>query len=66
MLHHLQIVVCPLLHFFLHFVAWLPNLIVSTNFELLLYLFLLPFYHSSLECFFCHKFKSLQQLFAYI
>jgi hypothetical protein len=66
MFHHLQIAVHPLLHLFFHFVAWLPDLMVSTNFKLLLDLCLLLFYHSSLDLFFCHKFKSLQQLFAYI
>jgi hypothetical protein len=48
-LHHLQMIVLPLLHFGLHYVAWLPGLIVFTNFKLVIDLCLLPSYYSSLE-----------------
>jgi hypothetical protein len=35
MLHHLRMIVFPLLHFCLYVVAWLPSLIVFANFGLL-------------------------------
>jgi len=35
-LHHLQMTIFPLLHFGLHYVAWLPGLIVFTNFKLVI------------------------------